>query len=87
MPDAMAAKRVQFLGAPMDALTMADTMQLIAQAITEKQALQHVVVNTAKLVNMQKLLNSMVAFNLMIQWRHLRTVKLRLHHSSGPQCS
>lgn len=47
-------KRFSFLGAPMDALTMAETLQVARHAMKTKTRLQHVVVNVAKLVNMQK---------------------------------
>lgn len=45
--------RLTFLGAPMDALTMAETLAVAEQAIINRRRLQHVVVNVAKLVNMQ----------------------------------
>ena len=47
-------KRFSFLGAPMDALTMQETMAVAEWAIKTRTRLQHVVVNVAKLVNMQK---------------------------------
>ncbi|MGE0754602.1 MAG: WecB/TagA/CpsF family glycosyltransferase [Alphaproteobacteria bacterium] len=48
------SKRLTFMGAPMDALTMSETLQIIDHAIRTRTRLQHVVVNVAKLVNMQK---------------------------------
>lgn len=47
------SRRFTFLGAPMDALTMAETLAVIEKAILARRRLQHVVVNVAKLVNMQ----------------------------------
>jgi N-acetylglucosaminyldiphosphoundecaprenol N-acetyl-beta-D-mannosaminyltransferase len=46
--------RIEFLGSPMDSATMGDTVVYIADRIEKKEFLQHVVVNVAKLVNMQK---------------------------------
>lgn len=45
---------VSVLGSPVHQLTMDQTMSLIETAITRKEQIQHVVVNAAKLVNMQK---------------------------------
>ena len=47
-------KRIEFLKAPMDIATMKETVSFIESRIEEKQFLQHVVVNVAKIVNMQK---------------------------------
>jgi N-acetylglucosaminyldiphosphoundecaprenol N-acetyl-beta-D-mannosaminyltransferase len=47
-------KRITFLGAPMDAITMDDTLAIARHAMETKTRLQHVVVNVAKLVNMHK---------------------------------
>ena len=47
-------ERIEFLGAPMDSATMSETVEYIATRIKNKTFLQHVVVNVAKLVNMQK---------------------------------
>lgn len=47
-------ERIEFLGSPMDSATMAETVDVIAERIQKKEFLQHVVVNVAKLVNMQK---------------------------------
>ena len=45
--------RVTFMGAPMDTLTMRQTMNIAEHAMKTRTRLQHVVVNVAKLVNMQ----------------------------------
>ena len=45
--------RITFLGAPMDSLTMAETVDKIEAKIQNNEFLQHVVVNVAKLVHMQ----------------------------------
>ena len=47
-------KRIEFLKAPMDIATMQETVSFIENRIEQKQFLQHVVVNVAKIVNMQK---------------------------------
>lgn len=47
-------KRIEFLKAPMDIATMQETVSFIESRIEHKQFLQHVVVNVAKIVNMQK---------------------------------
>jgi len=47
-------KRIEFLGSPMDSATMVETVAYIADRIEKKDFLQHVVVNVAKLINMQK---------------------------------
>ncbi len=47
-------ERIEFLGSPMDSATMVDTVAYIASRIEKKEFLQHVVVNVAKLVHMQK---------------------------------
>lgn len=46
-------KRFVFLGCPMDALTMSETLAIAEQAMRTRTRLQHVVVNVAKLVNMR----------------------------------
>ena len=46
-------KRINFLNVPMDASTMEDTVSVIEDRIIEKKFTQHVVVNVAKLVNIQ----------------------------------
>lgn len=47
-------QRIEFLGSPMDSASMEETVSYIANRIEKKEFLQHVVVNVAKLVNMQK---------------------------------
>lgn len=47
-------KRIEFLKSPMDIATMQETVSFIESRIEQKQFLQHVVVNVAKIVNMQK---------------------------------
>ncbi|CAH9065437.1 N-acetylglucosaminyldiphosphoundecaprenol N-acetyl-beta-D-mannosaminyltransferase [Pseudoalteromonas haloplanktis] len=47
-------KRIEFLKAPMDIATMQETVSFIESRIEQKKFLQHVVVNVAKIVNMQK---------------------------------
>jgi N-acetylglucosaminyldiphosphoundecaprenol N-acetyl-beta-D-mannosaminyltransferase len=54
LPEALRQKRLTFLGCPMDALTMEESIAQIETAISQRQSLQHVVVNVAKLVNCQK---------------------------------
>ena len=46
--------RIEFLGAPMDSLTMVESVAQIESKISNGEFLQHVVVNVAKLVHMQK---------------------------------
>ena len=55
-------KRIEIMGCPMDVATIAETVDAIDQAVSKNQFTQHVVVNVAKLVNMQKdqVLNSSV---------------------------
>jgi N-acetylglucosaminyldiphosphoundecaprenol N-acetyl-beta-D-mannosaminyltransferase len=47
-------KRIEFLKAPMDIATMPETVSFIENRIEKGEFLQHVVVNVAKIVNMQK---------------------------------
>jgi N-acetylglucosaminyldiphosphoundecaprenol N-acetyl-beta-D-mannosaminyltransferase len=47
-------QRIEFLGSPMDSASMVETVAYIANRIEKKEFLQHVVVNVAKLINMQK---------------------------------
>ncbi len=47
-------KRIEFLKAPMDIATMEETVSFIESRIETGDFLQHVVVNVAKIVNMQK---------------------------------
>ena len=49
----LAARRREFLGAPIHALTMAETLDLAVEAMTRRRPLHHTVVNVAKLVNMR----------------------------------
>jgi len=46
--------RIQILNCPVDKLTMEETIDIIANAIEKKNVIKHVVVNAAKIVNMQK---------------------------------
>lgn len=47
-------KRIEFLGSPMDVATMEETVSHIEDKVEKGDFLQHVVVNVAKIVNMQK---------------------------------
>jgi N-acetylglucosaminyldiphosphoundecaprenol N-acetyl-beta-D-mannosaminyltransferase len=47
-------KRINLMGCPVDCLNMDQTVLLINQYIKEKRSCQHVVVNAAKFVQMQK---------------------------------
>jgi N-acetylglucosaminyldiphosphoundecaprenol N-acetyl-beta-D-mannosaminyltransferase len=47
-------KRIDFLKSPMDIATMLETVEFIENRIDKGDFLQHVVVNVAKIVNMQK---------------------------------
>lgn len=47
-------KRIDFLGSPMDVATMDETVSHIEDEVAQGKFLQHVVVNVAKIVNMQK---------------------------------
>jgi len=47
-------KRVNFLKSPMDIATMDETVSFIENKLVQGEFLQHVVVNVAKIVNMQK---------------------------------
>lgn len=49
----MRKKRIEILKIPIDSLTMEETIQIIDQSIQQKKKLQHVVVNVAKIVQMQ----------------------------------
>jgi N-acetylglucosaminyldiphosphoundecaprenol N-acetyl-beta-D-mannosaminyltransferase len=46
-------RRIELFGCSMDVTTMRETVQWISQRIANRQFTQHVVVNVAKLVNMQ----------------------------------
>ena len=61
-------RRINFLGAPMDVASMPETVELIEARLHAKQFTQHVVVNVAKIVNMQrdpKLAESVQACNII----------------------
>jgi N-acetylglucosaminyldiphosphoundecaprenol N-acetyl-beta-D-mannosaminyltransferase len=47
-------KRVEFMGAKIDALTMQETLDYVSEAIKNRQNVQHVVVNVAKLMTMRR---------------------------------
>ncbi|MGI2178556.1 WecB/TagA/CpsF family glycosyltransferase [Shewanella frigidimarina] len=47
-------KRIEFLKSPMDIASMSETVSFIETKIDKGEFLQHVVVNVAKIVNMQK---------------------------------
>ncbi|MGL6314536.1 WecB/TagA/CpsF family glycosyltransferase [Vibrio sp. WXL103] len=47
-------KRINFLNSPMDVASMGETVSQIESAVLDGSFTQHVVVNVAKLVNMQK---------------------------------
>ena len=50
----MDTNRIKFLNTELDTMSMDQTVLKIEQALINEQVLQHVVVNVAKLVNMQK---------------------------------
>lgn len=50
----MNPKRIDFLGIPVDALTMEETIGEIDQAILENRKINHVVINAGKVVAMQQ---------------------------------
>jgi len=50
----MNTNRIKFLNTELDTMTMDQTVLTIEQALIKGQVLQHVVVNVAKIVNMQK---------------------------------
>jgi N-acetylglucosaminyldiphosphoundecaprenol N-acetyl-beta-D-mannosaminyltransferase len=47
-------RSTDFLGVPIHPLTMAETLELVAQAMNEKRPLQHVALNVAKFVNLRR---------------------------------
>lgn len=49
----MSKSRIDFLNIPVDALTMQETVERIAQSIRNNQKLNHVVINAGKVVAMQ----------------------------------
>ncbi len=50
----LSERRRSFLGSPLHALTMRETLDLAGEAMATRTPLHHTVVNVAKLVNMQK---------------------------------
>ncbi|MES0037193.1 WecB/TagA/CpsF family glycosyltransferase [Mesorhizobium sp. M0046] len=50
----LASRRREFLGAPIHALTMTETLAIADEAMTLRRPLHHVVVNVAKLVTMRQ---------------------------------
>ena len=64
----MKEARVNFLGIPIDALTMKETIGQIDQAIQQGRRINHVVVNAGKVVSMQtdkQLFESVVTCDLI----------------------
>lgn len=60
--------RIELFGCPMDVATMSETVDTVRNRIVRKQFTQHVVVNVAKLVNMQtdaELANSVRACDIV----------------------
>ena len=49
----LASRRLEFLGAPLHALTMDETLALADEAMARHRPLHHVVINVAKLINMR----------------------------------
>lgn len=49
----LASRRMEFMGSPMHALTMGETLDIAEEAMVLKRPLHHTVVNVAKLVNMR----------------------------------
>ena len=47
-------KRVEFMGAKIDALTMQETLDYVSERIQKREPVQHVVVNVAKLMTMRR---------------------------------
>lgn len=47
-------KRIEAFGCPMDSVTLTETVEYIVAAVSRGEFLQHVVVNVAKIVSMQK---------------------------------
>ncbi len=64
----MKTDRIDFLGIPVDVLTMKETVDRVDTAILENKNLQHVVINAGKVVSMQKdkeLFNSVVSCDII----------------------
>lgn len=62
------SKRINLLGCPIDTLTLAETEEMISQAISDKRHLSHAPVNASLLVYMQKdkeLRDSIVSCNII----------------------
>ncbi len=60
--------RIEFLNSPIDVLTMQETLEIIENAISSRELIHHVVVNVAKIVNMQKdeeLRNSVISGDII----------------------
>lgn len=53
-PRSTRGRRVEFLGTPIDLLTMAETIEIAAGAMRRGERVQHGLVNVAKLVNMRR---------------------------------
>lgn len=47
-------KRITIMNSPVDVLSMQETIDIIDDSIRDRKSLQHIVVNAAKLVNMQE---------------------------------
>jgi len=65
---AMNKKRIDFLGIPVDVLTMKETIDLVEEAILRNHNIQHVVINAGKVVSMHKdkeLFNSVVSCDII----------------------
>ncbi|MBS1756917.1 MAG: WecB/TagA/CpsF family glycosyltransferase [Bacteroidetes bacterium] len=64
----MKTARVNFLGIPVDALTMQQTVQIIDEAIQTGNRINHVVINAGKVVSMQtdkQLLESVISCDII----------------------
>jgi len=64
----MKLKRIEFLGIPINSLTMEETILSVEKAIEENKQINHVVVNAGKIVLMQKdkeLYNSVVSCDII----------------------
>ena len=60
--------KVNFLGIPVDAITMQETLDLIDKAIISKSQIHHTVINAGKVVSMQddaELLRSVIKADLI----------------------
>lgn len=64
----MNSKRIDFMGIPVDSLSMEETVQLIDEGIRNEHRINHVVINAGKVVLMQKdqeLFNSVVSCDVI----------------------